>query len=315
MKVLVNDQIDEEAVNLLRANGLVVDVKEYSQEELVKKIVDYDILIVRSRTKVDRPIINSGKKLKIIARAGAGLDNIDLDAAKEKNIAIVNSPGAPSEAVCELVFALLLSLSRQLCRASQKLKSGEWVKKQLQGFELKGKNLLIIGYGRIGRLVALRAKAFEMNVYVYDSLQEALGKAKADGFSVYGPGKDQLLTALNIADIITIHVPLINETRNLIAAEEFAHMKKGVFIINTSRGGIINERDLLENLNKGKVAGAGLDVYEIEPPLSGFSRELANHPNTICTPHIGAATAEAQSKAGMIIVEKIIKLITSKTIC
>ncbi|MEM2110032.1 MAG: hydroxyacid dehydrogenase [Candidatus Odinarchaeota archaeon] len=309
LKILVNDEIDEEAIALLRSKGLEVDVKEYSQDDLVKNIAGYDGLIVRSRSKVDRAVIEAGKNLKIIARAGVGLDNIDLETAKGRNITVVNAPEAPSIAVCELAFALMLSISRQICFASNKLKAGEWIKKKLLGFELHGKNLAIIGYGNIGRQVALRGKALGMNIHVYDVAEASLEKAKEAGFHTYGPSKHQLIDMLKTADIITVHVPLLAETKGLIGEKEFEYMKPGVIVINTSRGGIIDEEALLQNLNSGKVAGAGLDVYEVEPPVSGISKSLVEHPKTVCTPHIGALTVESQRKAGMIIAEKIISIL------
>ncbi len=309
LKILVNDEIDSEAVNLLRSQGFQVDVAEYSHQDLVKNISVYDVLIVRSRSKVDRAVIEAGENLKIIARAGVGLDNIDVEAARERNITVLNAPEAPSIAVCELVFALMLGIARQLCLASSKLKSGEWIKKQLSGFELHGKNLAIIGYGNIGRQVALRAKAFGMNVHVYDVAEASLVKAKAEGFNIYGPDKTQLHDMLKKADIITVHVPLLPATKKLIGEREFDLMKTGVIIINTSRGGVIDENALLNNLNNGKVAGAGLDVYEVEPPITGVSKNLVEHPKTLCTPHIGASTIESQRKAGMIIAEKIISIL------
>ncbi len=311
LKILVNDEIDREAVNLLRSQGFQVDVTEFSQQDLIKNIPVYDVLIVRSRSKVDKTVIEAGKNLKIIARAGVGLDNIDVEAAKQRNITVLNAPEAPSIAVCELVFALTLAVIRQICFASSKLKSGEWVKKQLSGFELYGKNLALIGYGNIGRHVALRAKAFGMNVNVYDIAEASLVKAKADGFNIHGPDKNQLIDMLKTADIITVHVPLLPTTKKLIGEREFEYMKTGVVIINTSRGGVIDEQALLNNLNNGKVAGAGLDVYEVEPPAAGVSKNLVEHPKTVCTPHIGALTVESQRKAGLIIAEKIISILKS----
>ncbi|WEU39735.1 MAG: hydroxyacid dehydrogenase [Candidatus Odinarchaeum yellowstonii] len=309
LKILVNDEIDNEAIDLLRSKGFQVDVKEYSQQDLVKNISSYEVLIVRSRSKVDRDVIEAGKDLKIIARAGVGLDNIDVEAAKQRNIIVLNAPEAPSIAVCELVFGLMLSIARQICLASNRLKSGEWIKKQLSGFELYGKNLAIIGYGNIGRQVGLRAKAFGMNVHVYDVAEQSLMKAKEEGFNVYGPDRINLTDMLKKADIITVHVPLLPATKKLIGEREFEYMKTGVVIINTSRGGVIDEQALLTNLNNGKVAGAGLDVYEIEPPVAGVSKNLVEHPKTVCTPHIGASTMESQRKAGMIIAEKIISIL------
>ncbi|MHA1408963.1 MAG: hydroxyacid dehydrogenase [Candidatus Odinarchaeia archaeon] len=307
MKVLINDPIDQDGVKILKNKGLIVDIGNFSNAELTKKIGEYDVLIVRSRTIVNKNVIDAGKKLKIIARAGVGLDNIDVKYAKEKGIEIINAPAAPSSSVAELTMGLMLSLARRIPYGSQKLKEGEWVKKQLVGIELKDKTLGIIGYGRIGRAVALRAKAFEMNILVFDVFEKVIEQAYDDGFKVFCPAKDDLKEMLKKCDFITLHIPLIPATKNFLDVEEFKVMKEGVFIINTSRGGIINEEVLLENLNSGKVAGAGLDVFETEPPLSGISRKIVEHPNTITTPHIGANTHEAQKRAALIIAVKIIK--------
>jgi D-3-phosphoglycerate dehydrogenase len=307
MKVLVNDPIDPEGVRILERKGLQVDVKEYTKKELIQVIPEYEILIVRSKTVVNKEIIEAGKNLKIIARAGVGLDNIDVKYAQEKKIEIINTPAAPSYSVAELTMGLIIDLARGISKGNKKLKEGLWIKKDLEGYELKDKVLGVLGYGRIGRSVALKAKAFEMNIRVFDIFEKVIEQAYDDGFKVYCPSKDDLKEMLKDCDFITIHIPLLPSTKNFIDEEEFRIMKDGVFLINTSRGGIINEKTLLNNLNSGKVAGVALDVYEIEPPLTGISKEIVEHPNSVTTPHIGASTHEAQKRAGLIVAVKIIK--------
>ncbi|MHA1835757.1 MAG: NAD(P)-dependent oxidoreductase [Candidatus Odinarchaeia archaeon] len=290
MKILINDLIDEEGINLLRKKGFSVKVGEYDRDSLIKNIKDYDVLIVRSRTKVDKSVIDAALNLKIIARAGVGLDNIDVEYAKSKNIHIINTPAAPTNSVAELTIGLMISLLRGIAKGYSALKEGKWIKKQLVGFELKNKAIGIIGYGRIGRSVALKAKAFGMNVAVFDVFEKAYQQAVEDGFNVYYPSKNELKEMLKKCDVVTLHIPLVPATKNFIDKEEFKVMKEGVFIINTSRGGIINEEVLLEQLNEGKVAGIALDVYAKEPPTEGISRKIVEHERCLCTPHIGAST-------------------------
>lgn len=303
IKVLVSDYISKNAINLLKNKGLIVDERpEIPHEELRRIIGQYHVLIVRSRTKVTRDIIDSGRNLKIIARAGVGLDNIDVEYARSKGITVLNAPEAPTIAVAELTIGLMISIARGICLGNMALKEGRWIKKQLMGFELYGKTLGIIGFGRIGKEVAKRAKAFGMNVIAI-SKEDISREARELGVEV-AKNLDDLLRK---SDIITLHVPLTPETYHMISEREFNMMKDGVIIINTARGAVIDGKALLKALKSGKVYAAGLDVYEHEPPQEDWEWELVKHPRVIAVPHIGAQTREAQEKAGMIIAEKILK--------
>lgn len=304
LKILVTDPIHEEGLKMLCDAGFQVDLAYgISVDELVEKIKDYDVVIVRSRTKVTREVIEAGEKLKVIGRAGVGLDNIDLKAAEKHGVKVLSSPEAPTIAVAELVFGLLLSLSRKISYCDRMMKEGKWVKREALGFELKSKILGIIGLGRIGREVAVRARAFDMKVVYYDvyrpssEIEESLGVEFRE-FS----------DLLRESDIITIHVPLLPQTYHLIGEKEFALMKDGVILVNTSRGAVVDTKALLEALKSGKVAGACLDVFEHEPPAEDWELELIKLPNVIATPHIGAMTIEAQRKASVILANKIISL-------
>ena len=288
-KILITDGLDERGQSILRALATVEDTRGLSEEDLVKAIPEYDGLIVRGQTRVTAPILEAASRLKVVGRAGVGVDNIDLEAAKKYKIPVVNAPTSTTIAVAELTFGLLLAVAREIPRADAALKQGDWIKKQLMdGAELQGKTLGIIGYGRIGIEVGRRAAAFGMNVIVYDPnvSEEELAHSDADPVSL------QDLFAWS--DFISLHLPLNVQTRDLISRTEFSQMKDGVRIVSAARGGIIDEAALLEALNSGKVGGAALDVFEKEPP--GLT-ELVSHPRLIATPHIGAQTTEAQSRA------------------
>ncbi|MGB9959018.1 MAG: phosphoserine phosphatase SerB [Candidatus Bathyarchaeales archaeon] len=302
LKVLVCDPIDPEGVELLRKFGFEISVEpEISKEDLKNKVAECNVLIVRSRTKVTKEIIDAGKNLKIIARAGAGVDNIDVEYAEKKGIRVVCAPEAVSAAVAELTIGLMLSLARQIPRAEHAMKEGKWIKGEIEGWELQGKTLGIVGFGRIGQKVAKLAKAFGMNIMICElnSAPEHLLK-ELDAEIV------PLKEILRKSDIITFHVPLTQETYHMIGKKEIEQMKNGVYIINTSRGPIIDENALLEALKTGKIAGAALDVYEKEPP-NDFT--LMKLPNVVCTPHIGAQTVEAQKYASIIVAQKIISIV------
>ncbi len=303
IKVLISDPISKKAIDFLRSKGLQVDEKpDISHEELRQTIEPYHVLIVRSRTKVTKDIIDAGKNLKIIARAGVGLDNIDVEYAKSKGITILNAPEAPTIAVAELTMGLILTIARGICLGNQALKEGKWIKKQLVGFELYGKTLGIIGFGRIGKEVTKRAKAFGMRVLAYSK-----GDISQEASELGAEVAKDLTDLLRNSDIISLHVPLTPETYHMISEKEFNIMKDGVVIINTARGAVIDGKALLKALNTGKVYAAGLDVYEHEPPQEDWEWELVRHPRVIAVPHIGAQTKEAQEKAGLIIAEKILK--------
>ena len=240
--------------------------------------------------------------MKVIGRAGVGLDNIDVEEAKNRGIKVVNSPEGPTRAVAELVIALAFNLFRGINKGDSTLKEGKWIKKQLVGKELEGKTLSIIGLGRIGREVAKMGYALGLKVLATDIFKVQCEFAKFVSF-------DEVLKK---ADILTIHVPLTDKTRGLIGKKEFEKMKKGIIVINTSRGGIIDEKALYEALESGKVAGAGLDVFSEEPPKSDFLIKLIKHPNVIATPHIGANTKEALQRNSKIIAQKIIDALKEK---
>jgi D-3-phosphoglycerate dehydrogenase / 2-oxoglutarate reductase len=287
-KILLTDGLEENGKTILAAEGHVDDKKGISAEDLLKVIGEYDAIIVRGRTKVTSEVIAAGKKLKVIGRSGVGVDNIDLQAAKENKVTVVNAPIATSRAVAELVLGMLFSLARELPRADESMKKNQWLKKEFEGIELDGKTLGIIGIGRIGSSVAKMASALGMKILAYDPILTA-DVIKTSGAEAIG--LDELLKK---SDFITIHTPLTDSTRNLINTEMLAKMKDGVRIICAARGNIIDEQALLAALNSGKVAGAALDVFAIEPPQDS---ELAKHPHVIATPHIGGQTVEAQIRA------------------
>ena len=286
---LITDGLDEKGQSILRTSVVVDDQSGISADDLLKAIPEYDALIIRGRTKVTASVIQAGSKLKVIGRAGVGVDNIDLEAAKTHKVAVVNAPVSTSLAVAELTFGFLLSLAREIPRADAGMKQGKWLKKELEGVELNGKILGVIGFGRIGVEVGKRATAFGMNVIAYDPLipEDEIRKRGAEPAGT-------LEGIFSWSDFISLHLPLTPETRNMMGSEAFSRMKEGVRIVCAARGGIIDESALVEALNSGKVAGAALDVFSVEPP--GLT-EAVSHPRVIATPHIGAQTAEAQSRA------------------
>jgi len=299
LKVLVCDPVSTKCLELLKAVGLEVSYQpKISVEDLIKQIPEYDAVIVRSRTKITSSVIEAGKKLKVIGRAGIGVDNIDVEAASKKNIVVVNTPESSTQAVAELTIGLMLSLARKIPLGDRGIKEGRWLKNELMGIELRGKTLGIIGLGRIGSRVGALAKAFGMKIIVNDiaKLPEQLIK------SLEAEVVD-LDTLLSRSDFVTLHVPLTPQTKHLINRERLAKMKRGAYLINTSRGGVVDEEALYEALKEGQLAGAALDVFEHEPPTS----EVVKLPNVICTPHIGAQTIEAQDAAGEMLAEKVIK--------
>ncbi len=305
MKILISDKSSPACANVLREAGHTVDEKFGMPADQLKTIIGgYDGLIVRSATKVTADIINAAANLKVIGRAGSGVDNIDVKAATEKNVVVMNTPGANTNAVVELTLMYLLALSRNLYKASSTMKEGQWEKKKLTGNEIYGKTLGVLGYGKIGRQVAIKSRCLGMEVVCYDPY---VGREIIDQFGVRLVAQlDDLLSA---ADYISIHVPKTPETTNFINKENLSKMKKGVYFINCARGGIVNEADLLWALNEGIVSGAGIDVYESEPPQN---LELARHPNVICTPHLGAASIEAQENVGTQIAQQFVDMFAGK---
>ena len=271
------------------------DIKPDQLSSIAK---NYDILVVRSRTKITKQIIASAPTLKIIARVGVGLDNIDVDEAKARNIRVINSPEAAANAVSELVLGLMLALARNIPFADIETKKGNWIKKNLTGIELRGKYLGIMGVGNIGRNIGRLGNALRMNLIGYDIFPISKDFIKEVGLIV-----TDFDTLLESADFITCHVPLTTVTKKMFNKEKFSKMKPTAFLINTSRGEVIDENALHDALRDGKIAGAALDVYETEPPTNGMLMKL---PNVICTPHIGAQTKEAQELGAVVIAEKII---------
>ena len=295
-KILITDPIHEEGIKLLKEIGRV-DVKiGLSPEQLLREVGEYDVLVVRSATKVTREVIEAGRNLKLIARAGAGLDNIDLEAAAARDIKVINSPESVTAAVAELTIGLMLSLARRIPRADRGMKLGLWEKSELIGTELRGKTLGIVGTGRIGRAVGYKAKAFLMDLLAYDIVMNEEFRERT------GCRYVDLQTLLRESDFVTLHVALTPQTRHMIGRRELSLMKPTAFLINTSRGEIVDETALVEALREGRIAGAALDVYEREPPTDSPLLKLEN---VILTPHIGASTIEAQRDAGILIAKKI----------
>ncbi len=301
-KVLVTDKVHEEGLNLLRNKGLevVVDLNAYKPEVLKERIKGFHVLIVRSRTKVRKEVIEAADQLKVIARAGSGLDNIDLEEAKKRGITVVNAPDALKNAVAELVIAMMIVVARRAMYSYRSLLEGKWEK--VMGTEIAGKKLAVIGFGRIGKEVAKKAKALGMDVIAYDvvDMSEVAREMGVD-FT------NDLREAVKGADFVTVHVPLTPSTRNLINEELINEMKDGVVIVNAARGEVMDYEALLKALESGKVGGAALDVYPEEPPESEYLKRLISHPNVFATAHIGAQTEEAQRRTSIEIAHKILQ--------
>ena len=300
--VLICDQVSSTLKEILEKNGLKVTYEpEITPEQIAEKIGSFQVVVVRSRTKMTRELIAKADKCKIIARVGIGLDNIDQDAAKEKNIRVINAVEGAITAVAELVIGLMISMAREISRADREIRNGNWIKKELMGSELKGKYLGIVGLGNIGKRLGRLARALNMNIIGYDvvpiddEFSKEVGLMKAD-----------LDTLLSSADYVSFHVPLLDSTHHMINAEKLKMMKNTARIINTSRGGVIDEEALYNSLKDGSLAGAALDVFEVEPATEN---KLITLPNFIATPHIGAQTKEAQLLAANIIAEKIIQIL------
>ena len=300
--VLICDQVAPILNDILQKNGLKITYEpEITPDQIKEKISNFDIVVVRSRTKITKEMIERANKCKIIARVGVGLDNIDVDAAKTKGIRVINAVEGAMNAVAELVLGLMLSLAREIPRADREIRNGKWLKKELMGTELSGKYLGIVGLGNIGKKLAKHARALNMNIIGYDVIpipedfSREVNLIKAD-----------LDTLISSADYISFHVPFTESTHHLVNSQLLAKMKKNVCLINTSRGEIIDENALYDALKEGKIAGAALDVFESEPATGN---KLATLSNVICTPHIGAQTKEAQALAANVIAEKIIMIL------
>lgn len=301
MKVLASDKIAEIGLKMLKDAGIEADMKTgLPEEELIKIIPEYDALVVRSETKVTPKIIEAGKNLKIIGRAGVGVDNVDLPTATKRGVIVVNSPEGNTVAAAEHTWAMLLSMARSIPQAHSKLKSGVWDKKSFKGVEVLNKTLGVVGLGKIGRRVASYALGMGMNVIVSDPF---ITEDYAQGLGVK---LVNLETIYKESDFITFHIPKTKETLNMINAQSLAKMKKGVRLVNVARGGIINEADLYEALKSGQVAAAALDVFEKEPCDKSPLFELDN---IVVTPHLGASTVEAQVNVAVDVVEQIIEVL------
>jgi D-3-phosphoglycerate dehydrogenase len=296
-RILVKEKIAKRGVELLDEEFEVDYEPDMKREELLKRIGEYDALIVRSGTKVDADIIQAGKNLKVIGRAGVGVDNIDVEAASKRGIMVINAPQSNIISAAEQTMALLCSMCRNLPEAVSSLRQGAWERKKFEGVELYHKVMGILGLGRIGMLVAHRCQAFGMQVIAFDPYisQERAQKAGVELVS-------ELDDLLERADFITVHLPKNPETYHMLGKKEFAKMKKGVRVLNVARGGVIDEKALLKALDSGKVAGAGLDVFEEEPATES---PLIDHPKVVATPHLGASTQEAQDRAGIMIAEQV----------
>lgn len=300
--VIICDQVDPNLNNILQKNGLQVTYEpQIDHADLAQKISNFDIVVVRSRTKITKDLIELASKCKVIARVGVGLDNIDTDAAKSKNIRVINAVEGAMNAVAELVLGLMLSMAREIPRADREIRNGNWIKKELMGSELAGKYLGIVGLGNIGKRLARLARSLNMNIIGFDVVP-----IDPEFVSEVGLIKTDLDTLLQSADYVSLHVPLLDSTKHMINAEKLSKMKKTARIINTSRGGTIDEEALYAAIKAGALGGAALDVFEVEPATGS---KLATLPNVILTPHIGAQTREAQSLAANVIAEKIIQIL------
>jgi D-3-phosphoglycerate dehydrogenase len=298
-RVLISDEMSDRAAEILAASPAVeVDVRfGLTAGDLKATIGEFDGLLVRSRSKVGADVIEAGKRLKIIGRAGIGVDNIDVAAASRRGIIVENAPSGNAVTTAEHALCLLLSLARHIPQATASMKAGKWDKNKFSGTEIMGKSLGVVGLGNIGRIAADRARGLKMKVLAYDPF---IGREAAARLGVELVDMDELLAR---ADFITVHTPLTNETRGMIGAAALARTKRGVLVVNAARGGVVDEDALLAALESGHVGGAALDVFAEEPPAAGSA--LVAHPRVICTPHLGASTEEAQEKVAIEVAEQI----------
>lgn len=287
-KVLITDGLSDKGIAILSASAQVDNKPDISADDLLKAAGEYDALIVRGRTKVTAAVFEAAKKLKVVGRAGVGVDNIDLTAARGKGVTVVNAPKSTSLAVAELAVGMMFCMARMLPKADASMKQGQWMKKQLEGIELNGKTLGIVGMGNIGTAVARKAAALGMQTLGYDTL------LSAEEIQQRGAQPVPLGDLYARSDFISFHLPLSPETKGMVSGQALAQMKRGVRIVDAARGGIIDETALLGAIESGQVAAAALDVFASEPP--GLSALVA-HPNVVATPHIGAQTEEAQDRA------------------
>ena len=299
MKILICDNLNQQVYKELETIGDCLDISksESKEKDLANHIKDSEIVVIRSATKLTKEVLDNAEKLKIIARCGVGVDNVDLEFAKSKNIFVTNSPSANLISVVELTVALIISASRKLSIADSHLKNGQWNRSEFLGYELYGKTLGIVGFGKAGRLVAERMKSFGMSIVFYDP------------FVTDWNGSEESLELddlLRTADVVSIHVIKTKDTENLLSKDKLDLLKQNSIIVNTSRGGVLDEDYLIELLESGKIFGAGLDVYSNEPPENV---DRYDGLNLVTTPHIGASTNEAQLKAGLETIENIKKIL------
>jgi D-3-phosphoglycerate dehydrogenase len=307
MKVLVSDNLGEVGIHMLEAEeGIEVDVRTGLSPAALKDIIgDYDALIIRSATSVTEDLLASARRLKVVARAGIGLDNVDIPAATRRGVAVMNTPDGNVITTAEHAIAMMMALARNVPQGTASLRAGRWDKKMLQGREICGKTLGVIGFGKVGSIVADRARGLQFKVIVHDPHvnPERIEKAGFENVS--------LATLYQRADFITLHVPKLKDTAGMINKAAFAQMKEGVMLINCARGGIVNESDLYDAMVSGKVAGAALDVFETEPPQGSPLMKLDR---LICTPHLGASTREAQTNVAVAVVKQVVDFLKSGTV-
>ncbi len=302
-KILICDPIHKNGVKILQDAGFQVDLEtQITPQRLLETIPPYDAIIIRSRTKITREVLNAAENLKVVARAGVGLDNVDLQYAEEKKILVINSPEAPSNAVAELVIGLMFASARNISEADATLKQGEWAKKKLMGFEIQGKTLGIIGLGRIGHSVAKKARCLGMKVLVYNRSMDRV----REQIKEMGAKAASLEEIYRNSHFITIHVPLHKSTRHMISTPQFNMMREDAIIINAARGGVIDEKALKAALDTRRIKGAALDCFESEPIPD---EDLICRSNVVCTPHIGAGSVEASTGNSTIVAEKLVKLL------
>ena len=308
MKVIVTDEVSESGLQLLLDDPrFEVDIcLGLTTTELHQRIAGYDAIITRSGTQVDRPLLENAHQLKLIARAGVGIDNVDVEAASQRGIIVINAPFGNTNSAAEHTMALLLSLCRNVTAANASLKGGDWKRAPFTGYELKGKTLGVIGLGKVGGRVALRARAFEMEVLTYDPY---ISEKRAEDHGVRLVSLDDLL---RLSDVISVHTPLNEETEGMLGTAQYERMKDGVLIVNCARGGIFDEAATLEALESGQVAGAAFDVWTEEPPKSETVRRLIAHPRMVVTPHLGANTFEAQKNVAVDVCQELIDYLDGK---
>jgi D-3-phosphoglycerate dehydrogenase len=303
VRILVAEPLADEGVRLLGAEHEVEVRTGLARDEFLAALPGYDALVVRSQVKVDAEAIAAGTRLVVVGRAGVGVDNIDVAAASQAGIAVVNAPTANTIAAAEHTLALTYALARHIAAADASVRRGEWRRAEFMGSELAGRTLGIVGLGRIGLAVADRARAMEMHLVAYDPYVAAHVAAE------HGVALLSLERLLEVADVVTVHVPLNDATRGLIGAAELARIKPAALLVNVARGGVVDEEALAEALNAGRVAGAAVDVFEHEPPTSS---PLMSAPNTVLTPHLGASTREAQAKVAVEVAQQVLDVLAGR---